>query len=412
MQAPVSRNPISAPPGDSPSTLRIAMVTETFPPEINGVAMTTGRLREGLLQRGHAVQLVRPRQTEDKQRESVEERLLTVSGLRIPMYPELQAGLPAGRRLRKLWRRQRPDLVHIVTEGPLGWSALATARKLDIPAVAGFHTNFHRYSRYYRLGLLQPGVFAYLRHFHNRCAVTLVPTRALADELRAGGIRDIEVLARGIDTRLFSPERRDETLRRAWGVASDDMVVLYVGRLAAEKNPALVVESFDAMRAVNPRLRLVLVGDGPAAPRLRAERPDLLFAGTRTGIDLARHYASADVFLFPSLTETFGNVVLEAMASGLAVVAFDEAAAHQHVRSGESGLLAPSDAPGRFVDHAVSLARDFERVRRLGCQARKVIEPFDWDRIHDRLIDIYGRVIERRVGHDGIPRPSGSLERA
>ena len=401
----------SAPASVKSQRLQISMITETYPPEINGVAMTCERMLRGLRQDGHGVQLVRPRQAADRASASADESVTIVPSLRIPLYPQLQMGMPVQRRLLRAWRQQRPDLVHIDTEGPLGFAALSAARQLAIPVVASFHTNFHRYSQHYHLGWLQPLVFGYLRYFHNRCSTTLVPTQALAAELRNGGISTTDVLARGVDTQLFRPEHRDETLRRQWGIDHDHHVVLYVGRLAAEKNLALAVTAFDAMRSVNPHLRFVLVGDGPQAQRLSRQRPDLVFAGTRTGVDLARHYASADVFLFPSLTETFGNVVLEAMASGLAVVAFDQAAAQQYIKPSESGLLAAAESPDQFINHAVILASQPSLTRELGEKAHQAMQSLSWDRIHEGLLVIYRRVIEEARCHGGIAKSVSAFER-
>lgn len=358
------------------------------------MALTAARLAEGLRARGHRIQLIRPRQADESWSDGADETLLTVHGIRLPMYPQLQLGLPARRRLRALWQRQRPDLVHIVTEGPLGRSALGLARRLGLSVVAGFHTNFHSYSAYYGLGFLRGAVLGYLRRFHNRCALNLVPTVELVEELARLGVRHLRVLARGVDTERFNPRHRCRELRHEWGAGDADPVALYVGRLAPEKNLALLERAFVAMRAANPRLRLVLVGDGPAAEGLRRRHPEALFRGMRTGADLARHYASADLFLFPSLTETFGNVVLEAMASGLAVLAFDRAAARQHIVHGKSGLLAADDAG--FIEQAVTLVDDRTRVEALGRCARTAIEPFAWDRIHDRLVALYQDVLAER----------------
>ena len=177
----------------------------------------------------------------------------------------------------------------------------------------------------------------------------MVPTEALRAELQAAGFERTVVVARGVDTQLFDPARRSEALRRHWGVAQGDGVVLYVGRLAAEKNLDLLLQAFAAMQQINPRLRLVLVGDGPLRDALRQRCPEAVFAGQRSGADLAAHYASADLFLFPSLTETFGNVTPEAMASGLPVLAFDHAAAGQLIEHGDNGWLAPPYDAAAFV---------------------------------------------------------------
>ncbi|MBL8252759.1 MAG: glycosyltransferase family 1 protein, partial [Candidatus Competibacter sp.] len=297
--------------------MRVSVVTETYPPEINGVALTVARWIDGLQRRGHLVQLIRAHQDANDERE-LDNSLdtLRLPGFKIPGYPQLQGGWPARRAILKQWQQARPDLVHIVTEGPLGYSALRTARELRIPVSTSFHTNFQQYSRHYHIGWLAAPIMAYLRHFHNLGAQTLVPTAELAEQLQAIGFQHMQVLARGVDTSLFSPQRRAPALREHWGVAPHSPAVLYVGRLAAEKNLELAVTAFQAIRLVRPDARLILVGDGPMTPRLRARHSGFVYCGMRHGLDLAAHYASADLFLFPSLTETFGNVVLEAMASG------------------------------------------------------------------------------------------------
>lgn len=359
--------------------MRVAMVTETYPPEINGVAMTMGRIVSGLQARGHTVQLIRPRQhsgdcpAEQPLFEEVLQR-----GMPIPRYDALKLGLPAKQALLRLWAKLRPDIVHVVTEGPLGWSALAAASKLKLPVTTDFHTNFHSYSTHYGVGWLKTPITAYLRKFHNKALSTLVPTESLRRELAVLGFRNLEVVARGVDTALFNPHRRSAALRQEWGMKAGDPVALSVGRLAPEKNLPLVLRAYQLMRELQPRLRLVLVGDGPERARLARENPGVVFAGMRIGEDLAAHYASADIFLFPSMTETYGNVTVEAMASGLAVVAYDYAAAQQHIRHGENGVLVPFGAADDYVQAAAALANDVVRARALGAQARVTTEKLDW----------------------------------
>jgi glycosyltransferase involved in cell wall biosynthesis len=366
--------------------LRIAVVTETYPPEVNGVAMTLGRLVDGLQVRNHQVQLIRPRQHADDQPQptaTFTEHLQR--GIALPRYEGLHMGLPAKAALTRLWTRHRPDVVQIATEGPLGWSALAAANKLQLPVASDFHTNFHSYSSHYGLGLLRRAIVAYLRKFHNKAAVTLVPTEGIRRELLAHGYENIEIIGRGVDTQLFHPARRDPALRARWGVADHETAVLYVGRLAAEKNLALVFRAFDAMRETHPATRLVLVGDGPECAPWQARRPDAIFCGTQIGEALAAHYASGDVFLFPSLTETWGNVTIEAMASGLAVVAYDCAAAEEVIRHGENGLKAPTEDEAAFIAQAVSLATDRGLQQRLGRAAAARTAQLSWDAIVDSL---------------------------
>jgi glycosyltransferase involved in cell wall biosynthesis len=367
-------------------SLRIALVTETYPPEVNGVAMTLGRMVGGLIARGHRVQLIRPRQApleQAVQGPGFEEVL--ARGLQIPRYEGLRFGLPARTALIRQWTRQRPDLVHVATEGPLGWSAVSAACKLRLPVTSDFHTNFDHYSGHYGVGWLRQPVAAYLRRFHNRTARTFVPTEPMAESLRRQGYQRVEVIARGVDTALFSPARRDPALRAHWGLAPEGLAVVSVGRIAPEKNLPLTLSAFESIRQARPDARLVVVGDGPARADLALRHPEHVYAGMRVGEDLAAHYASADLFLFPSLTETYGNVTLEAMASGLGVVAYDCAAAAEVIRAGEEGLTVRAGDEAGFVAAAVRIACDDELRRKLGGAARARAETLDWDHIHDRF---------------------------
>ena len=366
--------------------LRIALVTETYPPEVNGVALTVARIADGLRRRGHQLQLVRPRQAGDGAGTAGE---LLVRGAPIPCYPHLRLGLPAAHRLRDAWSRWRPELVHIATEGPLGASALRVARELELAVTSDFRTNFQAYSAHYRLGWLRGAILAYLRRFHNRAGCTMVPTEALRAELQAAGFERTLVVARGVDTQLFDPARRSEGLRRQWGAEDGARVVLYVGRLAAEKNLDALLQAFAAMRQIDARLRLALVGDGPLRDTLRQRCPEAAFAGQRSGADLAAHYASADLFLFPSLTETFGNVTPEAMASGLPVLAFDHAAAGQLIEHGHSGWLAPYGDAAAFVHLAQALVRDPVAARRAGQEARRSALELGWDGIVRQIETVF-----------------------
>jgi glycosyltransferase involved in cell wall biosynthesis len=383
-------------------SLSLALVTETYPPEVNGVAMTLGRLVGGLEARGHRIRIVRPRQKDEKVGQETHNQLLT-QGLPIPRYPELRFGLPAAGRLRKSWLTQPPDILHIATEGPLGYSALSLARNLSIPVVSTFHTNFHSYSRHYGIGWLHGRIESYLRWFHNRTAATLVPTRALSDALTQQGFRNVGVLSRGVDTRLFHPGRRCATLRSYWGAQENDPVAIVVGRLAPEKNLGLALKAFSDLRSIHPRTRMVFVGDGPLRKPLERRHPDCHFAGNRHGEDLATHYASADLFLFPSLTETFGNVVTEALASGLPVVAYDCAAAADLIVNGQNGFLAPPGNAASFIAAAVQVMETNSPWRQT-CPAS--VRHLDWERIYNTYEALLDELI---AGKSLSPTPDGSF---
>jgi glycosyltransferase involved in cell wall biosynthesis len=381
--------------------LRVAIVTETYPPEVNGVARTVACVVEGLRARNHAVQLIRPRQAKPEAGQApgggaADERFheVLMRGLPIPRYPHLRMGMVSKKTLVKLWTLRRPDLVHIATEGPMGWSALQAARYLKLPICSDFRTNFHAYSKHYGIGWLHKPIMGYLRKFHNHTQCTLVPDAGLRRELQALGFLGVNVVARGVDTALFNPARRSEALRAAWDVTPQDPVVVHVGRLAPEKNLGTLVEAFEAFQRLQPRARLVLVGDGPARRDLQARLPAAVFAGMRHGEDLAAHYASGDLFIFPSITETFGNVTPEAMASGLPVLAYDYAAASQLVQPGLNGQLAPFGNSPEFLRQAVVLAADLAALRRMGEAARQTAEGLSWDSIIGSIEAIYGSLID------------------
>ncbi len=374
--------------------------------------MTLGRLVDGLARRGHRLTVIRPRQRHESPRFSVTHRVacrqVRLPGIPLPGYPQLRLGLPAARRLRQQWTLQRPDLVHVATEGPLGASAISTARALGIPVTSSFHTNFDQYTRDYRIGWLRPVVAAWLRRVHNRTLRTFVPTRDLLARLEAEGYRNLRLLSRGVDRELFNPARRDPTLRASWGVEPDGLAVLHVGRLAAEKNYPLLFRAFDALRAVQPKARLVIVGDGPLLAHFQKQRPDAVFTGFYTGANLARHYASGDLYLHTSTTETFGNVVTEALGSGLAVTAFDYAAAHEFIRDGENGLLAAIGDDAAFCAQAARLAADAALCERLRTAAPRTTQALSWDTIVDRFAaDLHEAVLEFRTpGGSPVPPPA------
>ena len=364
---------------------RFELVTETYPPEINGVALTVQSLHDGLAALGHDVGLVRPARPGENSDESRE--LLRVDGAPIPRYPGMRFGLPAGRKLAARWMRDRPDAIYIATEGPLGWSALRAAKRLRIPVATGFHTRFDDYVGRYGAGFLAPWVFAWLRRFHNRADATLVPTRELAEQLTAQGFRHPRRLGRAVDTARFHPAFRTEALRTRWGVGPDDLAIVHVGRLAPEKNLPLLMRSYEALKAQRASAKLVLVGDGPERAALAARYPDVVFAGTLRGDALAAHFASADVFCFPSLSETFGNVTLEAMASALPTVAFDYGAAREHLRDGVHGASVPFGNEAAFLARFLDIALSARRVA-MGLAAREAVEGLSPDRVSRDFADL------------------------
>jgi glycosyltransferase involved in cell wall biosynthesis len=378
-------------------TLNISVVTETFPPDINGVAHTLSKMVNGLQANGHDIWLVRPRHQKAEQAQSRQGfNELLVKGMPIPFYKQLRMGLPAKRELHRLWSLKRPDVVHIATEGPLGWSALQVAKKMRIPISTDFRTNFHAYSSHYGIGWLSGAILSYMRKFHNAADATMVPTQQLAQTLQSAGFERLHVVPRGIDTQLFSPTKRSLALREMWQAQPNDLVMLYVGRMAAEKNLQQVLRTFAMAKERMPTTKLVLVGDGPLRAELEATHKDVIYAGFQTGENLAAHYASADMFVFASQTETFGNVTLEAMASGLAVVAFNHAAAGELIQSGINGMLASHDSGVHFEMAAQALMNNPELMQYVRQQAAATAADMGWDKIVQKTESVFHEVLNQR----------------
>ena len=349
-------------------------------------------LEQGLRKRGHEVSLLRPRQVGESASDDANQVLLR--GVPLPRYPGLRFGLPATRRLLSAWRATPPDAIYVATEGPLGWSALRAARKLGIPAATGFHTRFDAYMRDYGAAFLEQTALRWMRRFHNRADATLVPTRELQAFLEARGFDNVVRLPRAVDTVLFDPQRRDPALRAAWGIETDTPAVIHVGRIAAEKNLDLAVRAFRALQQVRPGARFVWVGDGPERARLAREHPDFVFCGVQRGEALARHFASADLFVFPSRSETFGNVTLEALASGVPTVAFDYGAAREHLRDGVHGAAIADGDDAGFIAACVRIGSDGALRAAMGMAAPAAVASLrpervaaDFDAILQRLQD-------------------------
>ena len=384
--------------GSTRPHLNIAVVTETYPPDINGVAHTLSKIVDGLQRNGHVLWLIRPKhQASDTATRTDRYQEILVKGLPIPFYKQLRMGLPAKRELTRLWSRQRPDIVHIATEGPLGWSALQVAKKLKLPVSTDFRTNFHAYSQHYGIGWLSGAIMAYLKKFHNAAQATMVPTSQLQGELDKVGFKHLSVVPRGVDTDVFSPDHRNDALRTSWGADSATRVLLYVGRLAPEKNLKLVIQTYNNLKRSHPDIKLVLVGDGPMRAVLEKDNPEVIFAGFQTGKSLAQHYASADIFLFASQTETFGNVTLEAMASRLAIVAFHHAAAGELIQSGVNGMLARTHSGLDFEMGVQTLLNNQALMQHVAEQACLSARALSWRMIVERTEGVFHRVMHQHT---------------
>jgi glycosyltransferase involved in cell wall biosynthesis len=378
--------------------MRIALFSDTYLPTVNGVARTLGRLVAHADRAGHQVALVTTTVSPTPARGTVLHHQLP--GIPLPMYPELQVAWPLGREGRRLLDAFRPDLVHAATESTVGWSGRAWALQNGVPLVTSFHTDFPAYLAGYGLGGLETPVWRALQTFHAGARITFCPSSATRDQLRRWGFQhDLRIWSRGVDTKLYDPGRRSGETRRAIAPGAE-RILLYVGRLAPEKRLDVLLDAFPRIReACGPAVALALVGDGPWREHLELRAPaGVRFLGYRTGASLAEAYAAADLFVFPSDTETFGNVVMEALASGLPVVAPAKGGVTDSVIPGRTGLLVPPREPAALADAVVTLLGDDLTRGRMARDARAMALERSWDLVLQRLLGDYREAIGGPTG--------------
>lgn len=371
--------------------MRVAIFTDTYAPHVNGVARTLGRLATALQKRGHSARVF----TVADPRAAVSGDVVRWPGVPFWRYPELRLAAPSRSSVLERLRAWEPTLVHVATPFGLGLAGIRAAKRLGVPVVSSYHTSFSEYARFYGFGALAAPGWAYLRWFHNRTRRNYVPTRTVCDDLVARGFKNVRLWPRGIDADVFNPRWRNQELRRSWGAGPDTIVVAYVGRLAKEKGVDVAVDAVAALRArLGERRRdfvFILVGDGPHEQALRARASDgTMFLGRLTGQSLSEAYASADVLLFPSTTDTFGNVLLEGMASRLGVIAADVPQSRE-----VCGVTAHFFQAGNSVDLSAQLGRlveDRAALERLREAAFTNARSRDWDAVFDALFADYETV--------------------
>lgn len=373
--------------------MRIAYCSDVVPPVADGVTRTLCELVTTL---GEAkVEFLFVSAVKPDPGLAWRDRVRLVPGLRFPLYPYYRLGLPFPRTVGPVLDRFAPDLVHVVTPSFLGLAGVRYARRRGIPVVASFHTDFVTLQSFYGLGSLEWLGVRLVRGFYNQCSLTLAPSQYTLHQLRERGVHNVAVWQRGVDPERFSPAFKSEPLRAEIG-ARGMPILLYVGRLAREKNLHDLVEAVRVLEGRGERFKLVVVGDGPMRQKLEALLPAAHFTGYVYGEALARWYASADVFVFPCALETFGNAVLEAFASGLPVVGVDGGGVRELVTHGWNGLLAPPCAPAALADTIQWLLRRPEEAARLGLRARDTSANYRWPDVNRRLLDYYEHVLAAR----------------
>ncbi len=379
------------------AAVRVAIVSGNYNYVVDGPVKALNRLVGHLEKRGQRAVVFAP--TAKKAAFEHSGELFSIPSIPLPgSRSEYRLGLGLSRAARARLDAFRPTIVHVASPDFLGLSALNYARAKGIPAVASFHTRFDTYPRYYGLPALEKHVTAYLRYFYARCDRVFAPSPSMVEELKRDRIgRDIGLWARGVDHALFDPKRRDLGWRRSLGIADDSVVVAFVGRLVLEKGIDIFAAAVNAAAAKNGKIRALIVGDGPARGHFGAALPGAVFTGYQGGEALARAYASADLFLNPSVTETFGNVTLEAMASGLPAVAAAASGRRSLIANGETGFLVEDAQSARmFADALITLGENSALRARMGEASRRAAYAFDWDVILDGLVADYRDVMFRR----------------
>ncbi len=389
---------------DTRPSLHIALVTETWLPDINGVASSVYQIMRELKSMGHRITLIRPKQSDEVEQHTLTTGLntaavttdLQVPSLPIPYYPHLRMGLPCYRFLTKQLRKLRPDIVHIVTEGPLGLAALIAGKQQSIKVSSGYHTAFHDFSRYFGWKVVSLPLLAYMKRFHNQCNATCIPSQTTQHQLAEFGFKHLYQVGRGVDTARYAPSKRSQALRQSWGVGEGTTVLMCVSRVSPEKGMDTVIKSFKALQLqqLHRHVKLVIVGDGPykeALVKRHANDTSIIFAGFKTGEALASYYASADAFVFASQVETFGNVVTEAMASGLPIFAYHDAAAALLVDD-NCGKTVPLGQEQRFIEMISELPKQ-QQLDQMRLAARHKVAAFSWQKPAQEMLTMFYEVL-------------------
>jgi phosphatidylinositol alpha 1,6-mannosyltransferase len=362
--------------------MRVALVTETFTPQINGVVTILKELLRYAERAGHELMLLAPASAPAEQPGA---HMVRLSGLPLPLYREL-AITPPQPAIKAAIQEFQPAVIHAIGTLLLGPAAVRAGRRLNLPVVASYQSHFALYTRHYGLSFATPLVWRYLRGFHNRATLTLCPSSDTQRRLLGQGFAAPQVWPGGVDTERFHPRYRSLAWRRQHGVDDATPLVLSVGRLAAEKNLGLLAAALEQL----PGARAMIVGDGPERAALEQRMgPDAVFTGYLHGDELATAYASADLFVFPSVTETFGQVTLEALASGLPVIATGSGAGADLIQPGLNGLLVPMDDAPALRSAVCSLLRADERRVAMTRAARRTAQEYDWSVVMAQLFEYY-----------------------
>jgi len=375
------------------SRFKVALFTGNYNHIRDGVSLTLNRMVKFMLENDVEFKIFGP--TIDKPALEHEGDFVAVPSLSLPGRPEYRMSTSLSSEAKRHLREFKPDLVHIATPDVLGYKALRWAMDHQKPVVSSYHTHFTSYLKYYKLSFFEPLLWKYLNWFYSHCEQLYVPTSSMADWLKEMGVvTNLKIWARGINTEQFTPENRDEEWRQKMGFKPDDIVVTFVSRLVWEKNLKLFSDVLNRLMEKYDHVKAMVVGDGPAGNELKQILPNAVYAGFLTGDDLSKAYASSDIFFFPSDTETFGNVTLEAMASGLPCVVADAVGSKSLVDHEENGYLAPVEKSDLFYSYIDELVRNPGLRKKMADASRQKAGGYSWQNINGNLLSYYEQVLD------------------
>ncbi len=380
------------------SELRVAIFSGNYNYVRDGANQALNRLADYLLRKGAAVRVYSP--TVKEPAFEAKGDLVHIPALPIPGRPEYKLGLAIPPWVRRDIKAFRPNILHVASPDVPGHRAVSLARKWELPVIASVHTRFETYPRYYNMAFLEPVLLAALRRFYRRCDAIFAPSDSMAQLLRDQRMNyDVGIWSRGIDREIFNPERRDLAWRRGLGIEDDMPAIGFVGRLVMEKGLDVFADTIDRLARRQVRHKVLVIGDGPARDWFEKRLPEAIFAGFQAGPDLGHAVASMDMLFNPSVTETFGNVTLEAMAAGLPVVAARATGSESLVADGVTGRLVRPGARDRFGDALAHYCTDAEARRAAGRAGFEMSQRYGWDEVNQELVDAYLRIIrQHRAG--------------
>jgi len=386
---PLVRDRSERPPAPSADGMRVALFSGNYNCVRDGANKALNRLVAHLIARGATVRVYSP--TIETPAFEPAGELVSVPSVGIPGRSEYRLALGLPSSIRRDIVEFAPTHFHVSCPDFLGMRAIALAKSLGVPAIASMHTRFETYPAYYGLDFLVPPIVARQKKFYSRCDHVLAPSPHMSEILQGYGVAAdrIHIWSRGVDRSVFTPERRDEAWRREQGYGEDDPILLFFGRLVQEKGLDVFAATMTELERRGRRLRPMIVGDGPARGWIEERFPNALFTGHVEGAELGRAIASADILINPSITEAFGNVNLEAMASGLAIVTADVGASHVLIEHGKQGLIVPAKDPAAYADAVETLIGAPARRKRLGQGAVAASQAYNWIDILDSVVSVY-----------------------